>query len=44
MTFQTRQLLVWTLLLCLLGYIGYLSFRAYLDPAFLIGFANLFSC
>ena len=44
MTFQTRRLLVWMVLLVLLAYISYLSFKAYLSPEFLIGFANLFSC
>jgi hypothetical protein len=41
---QTRYLLMWALLLALLAYVSYLSFRAYLSPEFLIGFANLFSC
>ena len=44
MTQQTRRMLVWALLLALLGYMSYLSFRAYLSPELLIGFANLFSC
>ena len=44
MTLQTRRVLMWALLLTLLAYMSYLSFRAYLSPEFLIGFANLFSC
>ena len=44
MTRQTRQLLVWMLLSVLLAYLSYVSFRAYLGPDFLIGFANIFSC
>jgi hypothetical protein len=44
MTLQTRRILMWALLLMLLAYLSYLSFRAYLSPEFLIGFANLFSC
>jgi len=44
MTLQTRRILMWALLLTLLAYMSYLSFRAYLSPEFLIGFANLFSC
>ena len=44
MTFQTRRLLVWMGLLVLLAYISYLSFKVYLSPEFLLGFANLFSC
>lgn len=43
MTLQTRRMLMWALLLTLLA-TSYLSFRAYLSPEFLIGFANLFSC
>jgi len=44
MTRQARQLLVWVLLGVLLAYLSYVSFRAYLGPDFLIGFANIFSC
>ncbi len=44
MMHQTRHVLMWALLLALLAYVSYLSFRAYLSPEFLIGFANLFSC
>jgi hypothetical protein len=41
---QTHRVLAWALLAALLAYLSYLSFRAYLSPEFLIGFANLFSC
>jgi hypothetical protein len=41
---QTRQVLMWALLLALLAHVGYLSFRAYLSPESVIGFVNLFSC
>ncbi len=44
MTQQGRQLLVWVLLGVLLAYLSTVSFRAYLGPDFLIGFANMFSC
>ena len=44
MTRQARQLLVWVLLGVVLASITYVSFRAYLGPDFLIGFANLFMC
>ena len=41
---QARHVLMRALLLALLAYVSYLSFRAYLGPESLIGFANLFSC
>jgi len=44
MTQQARQLLVWVLLGVVLAYLSYLSFRAYLGPDFLFGFANMFTC
>ena len=44
MTRQGRQFLVWVLLGVLLAYLTFVSFRAYLSPDFLIGFANMFSC
>lgn len=44
MTQQPHALLAWALLLALLACLSYLSFKAYLGPEFLIGFANLFSC
>ena len=40
----THRLLVWLLLSGLIAYASYLSFRAYLSPDFLIGYANIFSC
>jgi hypothetical protein len=44
MILQSRRALAWAVLLFLLTVASYLSFRAYLSPEFLIGFANLFSC
>ena len=44
MTQQTQKLLGLLLLIFLLAWAGYLSFRAYLSPDFLIGFGNLFVC
>lgn len=44
MIWQTHRPLVWLLIIALLAYVTYLSFRAYLSPDFLIGFANMFSC
>ena len=44
MTRQTRRALMWALLVILLAYISYMTFRAYLSPELLIGFANTFSC
>jgi len=44
MTQQMQKLLAWLLLLCLLACVGYVTFRAYLGPDFLLGFANLFVC
>jgi len=41
---QARQVLMWASLLALLACVSYLSFRAYLSPESLIGYANLFSC
>jgi hypothetical protein len=41
---HARQALMWASLLALLAYVSYLSFRAYLSPESLIGYANLFSC
>jgi hypothetical protein len=41
---QTRHVLTWASLLALLAYVSYLSFRTYLSPESLIGFASLFSC
>lgn len=44
MTQQTQKFLGLLMLIFLLAYAGYLTFRAYLGPDFLIGFANLFVC
>ena len=44
MIMQTHRAAAWALLAALIAYLSYLSFRAYLSPEFLIGFANLFSC
>lgn len=44
MIMQTHRLLVWLILAALLMYVSYLSFKAYLSPDFLIGYANMFSC
>jgi hypothetical protein len=41
---QTRRPLGWMFLAVLLAYLTYLSFRAYLSPDFLIGYANMFVC
>ena len=41
---QTHRLFVWLLLASLIAYVSYLSFKAYLSPDFLIGYANMFSC
>ena len=41
---QTHRPLVWALLAAALAYVTYVSFRAYLAPDFLIGYANMFSC
>lgn len=39
-----RQRWFWLLVTALFAYFTYLTFKAYLDPELLIGFANLFSC
>lgn len=44
MTGQTHRVAMWALVFALLAYLSYLSFRAYLSPELLIGFANLFTC
>ena len=41
---QTHRPLMWALLAVLLAYLSYLSFKAYLGPDFLIGYANMFAC
>ena len=40
----TRQWWVWALIGALLAWFMYVAFRGYLNPDFLIGFANVFSC
>ncbi len=44
MIMQAHRPVGWILLGALLAYLVYLSFTAYLNPAFLIGYANIFSC
>ena len=44
MTQQTQKVLGLLLLISLLAYASYLTFRAYLSADFLIGFANTFVC
>ena len=44
MTQQMQKLAGVLLLMALLLTVTYISFRAYLGPDFLIGFANLFAC
>lgn len=44
MTQQTQKFLGLLLLISLLAYVSYVTFRAYLSPDFLIGFANTFVC
>ena len=44
MTQQTQKLLAMVVLLLLLAAVGFLTFRAYLGPDFLIGFGNIFLC
>jgi hypothetical protein len=41
---QIHRPIVWILLAIVLAYITYISFRAYLSPDFLIGYANMFAC
>ena len=41
---QTQKLLALLVLLFLLAALGFMTFRAYLGPDFLIGFGNLFMC
>ena len=41
---QTHRLVVWLLVAALLASVTYVSFRAYLGPDFLIGYANMFAC
>ena len=39
-----RKMLVWLLLSVLAALVTYATFRGYLSPDFLLGFANSFSC
>lgn len=41
---ESHRPLMWILLAALLAYVSYLSFKAYLSPDFLIGYANMFAC
>lgn len=41
---ESHRPLIWVLLAALLAYVSYLSFKAYLSPDFLIGYANMFAC
>jgi hypothetical protein len=41
---RTRQWWVWLLIGVLLAWFTFVTFRGYLNPDFLIGFANVFSC
>lgn len=44
MTATQTRILVWILLSALAALVTYASFRGYLSPDFLLGFANTFSC
>lgn len=44
MIWQSRYPLIALLLAALIAYLCYASFRAYLSPDFLIGYANMFAC
>lgn len=41
---QTRRILMWLLLAALAAMVSYVGFRGYLNPDFLINFANSFYC
>lgn len=41
---QTHRPVIWVLLAALFAYVTYLTFKAYLGPDFLIGYANMFAC
>lgn len=41
---EIRKILIWLLLAVLAAMVSYVGFRGYLNPDFLIGFANSFSC
>ncbi len=44
MTEARRKLLVWILLSMIAAVVSYATFRGYLSPDLLLGFANSFSC
>lgn len=44
MTQAQTKLLIWMLLSALAALLTYATFRGYLSPDFLLGFANTFSC
>lgn len=44
MTATQTRILVWILLSVLAALVAYATFRGYLSPDFLLGFANTFSC
>ncbi len=44
MTQTQKKMLVWMLLSILAALMTYATFRGYLSPDFLLGFANSFSC
>lgn len=41
---QVQKIMMWLLLMALAALVSYFSFRGYLSPEFLIGFANLLYC
>ncbi|MGQ0523651.1 MAG: hypothetical protein ACT4P8_08340 [Betaproteobacteria bacterium] len=41
---QAQKILMWLLLMALAALVSYFSFRGYLSPEFLIGFANFLYC
>jgi hypothetical protein len=41
---QAQKILMWLLLMALAALVSYFSFRGYLSPEFLIGFANSLYC
>lgn len=41
---QARNMLRWLVIAVLAALLLYVSFRAYLSPEFLFGFANSFTC
>lgn len=41
---EARKILIWLLLAALAAMVSYVGFRGYLNPDFLINFANSFAC